>query len=91
MIHIKQDSSRWINQRGFVKEKFLWKAGYGAFSYSRSQLPRATQYIRNQEKHHVKKSFSEEYLELLKMHKVDFSERYVFEPIRLPYLTARSF
>lgn len=82
MQQVKQDSSGWINQKNFIDGRFSWQAGYGAFSYSRSQLPRVIRYIRNQEKHHAQKSFGEEYLELLKMHQVDFNERYVFKPIR---------
>lgn len=82
MQQVKQGSSGWVNQKGFIDGRFSWQAGYGAFSYSKSQLLRVIRYIRNQKKHHAQKSFGEEYLELLKMHQVDFNERYVFKPIR---------
>lgn len=78
---VKQDSSRWINQNKLVKVKFSWQEGYGAFSYSKSQLPRVIKYIRNQQEHHTTKTFREEYLDLLKTHNVDYDERYIFKPI----------
>lgn len=62
---IKHGSSKWINHQGLTVGKFKWQAGYGAFSYSRSQIPIVIKYIKNQEKHHSKKTFVEEYLELL--------------------------
>ncbi|HLR24597.1 MAG TPA: IS200/IS605 family transposase [Fodinibius sp.] len=52
MKQIKQDTSRWINQNELTKNRFSWQAGYGAFSYSKSQLPRVINYIENQEEHH---------------------------------------
>ncbi len=81
MQKVKQDSSRWINHKGFVKGKFSWQAGYGAFSYSKSQIPRVINYIQNQEIHHKKKSFLEEYHNLLKDFKISFDERYIFKPL----------
>jgi REP element-mobilizing transposase RayT len=78
---VKQDSSKWINTRGFVNGRFSWQAGYGAFSYSRSQLPQVIKYIQNQEKHHRKHTFMEEYLALLEAHGIDYDERYIFKPI----------
>ncbi|MCW9708065.1 IS200/IS605 family transposase [Aliifodinibius sp. 1BSP15-2V2] len=51
MKQIKQDSSRWINKNKLSKNRFSWQAGYGAFSYSKSQLPRVINYIKNQEEH----------------------------------------
>lgn len=81
MKQVKQDSSKWINNKGFMAGRFSWQAGYGAFSYSKSQLPNVISYIQNQEKHHQKMTFQEEYLALLKTHMVDFDERFVFKPI----------
>ncbi len=79
---VKGDSSEFINKSGFTKGKFRWQDGYGAFSNSRSQIDAVVKYIVNQQQHHSKKSFIEEYLEILKDHAVDFDERYVFkEPI----------
>lgn len=81
MKQVKQDSSRWINNKGVTNGKFSWQAGYGAFSYSKDQLPRVIQYIQNQEKHHKTYTFQEEYLALLERHSVDFDIRYIFKPI----------
>ncbi|TXE17173.1 IS200/IS605 family transposase [Psychroflexus gondwanensis] len=79
MKQVKQDSSKWINHNNLIKGTFCWQKGYGGFSYSKSQLPRVIKYIQNQEEHHKKKSFKEEYLTLLKTHEVDYDERYIFE------------
>lgn len=65
MQHIKQDSSKWINQKNFVKEKFEWQQGYGAFSYSKSQASRVIAYVQNQEIHHQKITFLDEYKKFL--------------------------
>jgi len=81
MQDVKGDSSKWINERGFVKGKFSWQEGYGAFSYSRSHVGKVIDYIRNQEEHHRKKTFIEEYTELLEKFGVDYDERYVFKPV----------
>jgi putative transposase len=76
---VKSNSSKWINDNRFFPGKFSWQEGYGAFSYSRSQRHNVIQYIMNQEEHHRKTTFREEYLELLKSFEVDFDLRYVFE------------
>ena len=78
---VKQDSSKWINQQGYVQGKFSWQAGYGAFSYSKSQIPRVVRYIQNQKEHHKKKTFREEYLEFLKAFEIDFNEGYIFNEV----------
>lgn len=78
---VKQDSSKWINQQGYVKGRFSWQAGYGAFSYSKSQIPRVVRYIQNQKEHHKKKTFREEYLEFLKAFEIDFNEGYIFKEV----------
>lgn len=78
---VKSESTKWVKGRGFVRGKFQWQEGYGAFSYSRSQVDRVYHYIRNQKEHHRKKSFREEYLQLLKKFNVNFDERYVFKPV----------
>ena len=62
-----------------VKGKFAWQSGYGGFSYSRSQRGKIIQYIMNQEKHHKKRTFREEYLDLLKKFEISFKDEYVFE------------
>ena len=82
MKKIKGDSSKWINQKGFVRGKFSWQAGYGGFTYSKSQLPNVIQYIKNQKEHHKRISFSEEYLNLLKEFEVEYDERYILKNIK---------
>ena len=81
MLKIKQGTSEWINKERFSQFKFQWQEGYGAFSYSKSQLPNVVNYINNQEKHHAKRSFREEYLDLLKKFEVGYNERYIFDDV----------
>lgn len=78
MKYIKQDSSKWINQSKFSQTHFEWQEGYGAFSYSKSQLLTVVNYIQNQEAHHKKKTFREEYLDFLEKFEVDFDEKFYF-------------
>ncbi|MDZ7722038.1 MAG: IS200/IS605 family transposase [candidate division KSB1 bacterium] len=78
---IKGCSSTWINERRLACGKFGWQAGYGAFSYSHSQINNVATYIKNQEKHHRKKSFRTEYIEFLDNFNVDYSDRYIFYDI----------
>jgi putative transposase len=81
MQDIKGDSSRWINEHRFVKGRFSWQEGYGAFSYSKSHVPRVIKYIQNQEIHHRKKSFIDEYIKMLDDFGVDYNDRYIFKPV----------
>ena len=81
MQDIKGDSSKWIKQKGFVKVRFAWQEGYGAFSYSKSHVDSVIDYIKNQDIHHRKKTFIEEYHDFLEKFEVDYDERYVFEPV----------
>jgi len=76
---IKGGSSKWINEKGFVKGKFRWQSGYGAFSYSRSHIDRVVKYIQRQEEHHKRKTFKEEYIALLKAFEVDHNEKFLFQ------------
>jgi len=76
---VKTNSSKWINENRFVNGKFAWQEGYGAFSYSRSQRDNVIKYIINQEKHHRKRTFRQEYLDLLEKFQIDFDDHYVFE------------
>ena len=76
---IKRDSSKWINKKKFVKGKFNWQAGYGAFSYSHSQINQVVKYINNQEERHKTKTFREEYLLLLKKFKIKYDNRYILQ------------
>ena len=81
---IKRCSSMFINTNKWVVGKFEWQAGYGAFSYSKSQIENVYKYIENQELHHKKKTFREEYIELLKKFEVEFDVKYIFEDVMLP-------
>ena|SRR5229473_4037675 len=72
---IKANSSKWMNEHG---RGFAWQEGYGAFAVSASKLDAVAKYIRNQEKHHQKISFEDEFLALLKKHGVAFDLKYVF-------------
>lgn len=78
MKDIKSGSSKWINESKLVKGKFEWQEGYGAFSYSSSQIDDVVKYIENQGEHHRKRTFREEYVDFLQKFKVDYDERYVF-------------
>ncbi len=78
---IKGSSSGWINKKGFINGKFTWQESYGAFSYSHSHIDRVIKYIQNQEHHHKKKTFAEEYLELLKRYNIDYNERYILQDV----------
>jgi REP element-mobilizing transposase RayT len=72
---LKVNSSRWMSEHGM---RFAWQEGYGAFSVSVSNTPAVANYIRNQEDHHRKITFEEEYLTLLKKHEIPFDPKYVF-------------
>jgi len=76
---IKAGSSKFINDKKLIKGKFSWQEGFGVFSYSRSQIDTVIKYIQNQEKHHNKKSFKEEYIELLERFAIEYDEKYLFE------------
>jgi putative transposase len=76
---IKANSSKWINLNRFVRGKFQWQEGFGAFSYSQSHLSNIISYINNQQAHHSKKTFKEEYLDFLKKFMVEFDDKYLFE------------
>ena len=75
---VKADSSEWINKEGFMRAKFHWQEGYGAFSHSKSQINSVVQYIHNQQVHHKKVGFLDEYVKMLTDFGVDFDERYLF-------------
>ena len=78
---IKTGSSAFIKRQGWVKGRFNWQEGYGAFSYSRSQLDAVIRYIQNQQKHHARKTFRQEYVELLKRFEIDYDDKFLFKPI----------
>ena len=76
---IKAGSSKFINDKHWVKGKFNWQEGFGAFSYSKSQIDNVIKYILNQREHHKKKTFKEEYIEFLKKFTIEYDEKYLFE------------
>ena len=79
MSIVKASSSKWINEQRFVKGKFQWQSGYGAFSYSRSQRDKVINYIMTQEQHHHVKVFKDEYIEMLTGFEVAYEKKYLFE------------
>jgi putative transposase len=82
MYEVKRSSSLWINEKKFIRTKFSWQEGFGAFSYSKSQIPDIADYIANQEAHHKTRSFMEEYKSFLELYGIDYDKRYVFKPIK---------
>lgn len=79
--NIKNESSKWINTNQLCDSKFQWQEGFGAFSYSKSQINTVIKYIQNQELHHSKKSFIEEYVTFLDAFEVDWDEQYIFKEL----------
>ena len=78
---IKSGSTNFINRERWVRGRFNWQEGFGAFSYSHSQLSTVIRYIQNQQRHHCKRSFHDEYVRLLDRFDVPYDERYIFKPI----------
>jgi len=76
---VKAGSSNFINENRWIHGKFNWQEGFGAFSYSRNQIDTVIKYIANQEEHHKKTSFKEEYIDFLKTYEVEYDENYLFE------------
>jgi len=76
---IKANSSKWINEKRMVKGKFHWQEGFGAFSSTQSQLDTIIAYINNQENHHQKKTFKDEYFDFLQKFNIEYDEKYLFE------------
>jgi putative transposase len=75
---IKANSTKWINTRKFTQQRFSWQEGFGAFSYSHSHLDRVIAYVNNQEEHHKKQTFKDEYVGLLKKFEMRYEEEYLF-------------
>ncbi len=75
---IKSNSSKFINEQKYLRTKFNWQEGFGAFSYSHSQLTTVIKYINNQLEHHKKRTFADEYKEFLKKFNIEYDEKYVF-------------
>jgi hypothetical protein len=76
---IKNNSSNFINKNQFIKSKFSWQEGYGAFSYAHSQIKNVYNYIANQEQHHNQVTFKDEYFDLLHKFDIENDEKYLFD------------
>ncbi|NSW93515.1 MAG: IS200/IS605 family transposase [Bacteroidales bacterium] len=81
MQDIKGDSSKWINEKRYINGRFSWQEGYGAFSYSRSDISKVIQYINDQLIHHRMKDFDQEYQDLLDEFGIEYDERYLFKKV----------
>ncbi|HSR16848.1 MAG TPA: IS200/IS605 family transposase, partial [Ignavibacteriaceae bacterium] len=81
MKELKRCSTNFINEQNWIRGNFSWQNGYGAFSYSRSQLSKVIKYIENQEKHHERKTFMEEYIQMLQKFEVEYDEKFIFEDV----------
>jgi putative transposase len=81
MKTVKAKSSKYINDNKLTQERFEWQEGYGVFSYSQSQVDKVYDYIQNQEAHHQKQTFREEYLEFLKKFRIEYDQQYIFHEL----------
>ena len=79
MEQVKSGSSKWINEKKFILGKFNWQDGFGAFTYSKSQIDKVVKYVLDQPEHHKKQSFKNEYVLLLQKFEIDYDPKYVFE------------
>jgi putative transposase len=81
MQKVKVESSKWINDHSLCEHPFAWQEGYGAFSYAKSQVNNVIRYIQNQEKHHQKECFLDEYRRFLTLFEIEWDERYIFKEL----------
>ena len=81
MKTVKAKSSKYINDHNLTKERFEWQEGYGVFSYRHRDVDQMYKYIQNQEVHHQKQSFKDEYLDLLKEFEIGYDDQYVFQEL----------
>lgn len=79
--HVKAKSSKWVNESHLLTHRFEWQRGFGAFSYSQSHVARVYNYINNQERHHNKEKFIEEYIRMLQAFNVNYDDRYLFNEL----------
>ncbi len=77
--HLKTETSRWVKKQPSGAKSFTWQAGYGAFSVSQSNLDRVVAYVEQQEKHHRKRTYQDEFRELCRKHNLEIDERYVWD------------
>ena len=82
MKAVKARASKYINDKKLTKRRFEWQRGYGVFSYSQSHIDNVYKYIQNQEKHHKKVTFRDEYLDLLNKFNIQYDEQYIFSPLQ---------
>ena len=80
--NVKSESTKWINGQGFSRSPFAWQEGYGAFSYGKSQVNDVVRYIQNQEVHHHKETFLEEYRKFIIAFEVEWDEAYIFSALQ---------
>jgi putative transposase len=81
MKTVKAKASKYINDHSLTPRRFEWQDGYGVFSYSQSQVDAVFKYIQNQEAHHKKQTFRDEYLDFLKKFEVEYDEQYIFQDL----------
>lgn len=81
MKNEKAKSSKWVNENKLLKHRFEWQVGFGSFSYSRSHIDAVYKYIQNQERHHHKQCFKEEYIEMLERYGVEYDLKFIFEDL----------
>lgn len=79
MEQVKSGSSKWMNNKKFILGKFNWQDGFGAFTYSKSQIDKVVKYVLDQPEHHKKQSFKNEYVLLLQKFEIDYDPKYVFD------------
>lgn len=77
--NVKAESTKWIKENKFCKSAFAWQEGFGAFSYSKTHVDNVIRYIQNQEVHHQKENFPDEYRKMLKTFEIEYEEKYVFK------------
>ncbi len=78
---VKAKSSKYINDHALTPERFEWQEGYGVFSYSQSSVDAMYKYIQNQEEHHKKQTFKDEYQNFLKKYQVAYDDQYLFQQL----------
>jgi REP element-mobilizing transposase RayT len=79
--NVKTESSKWIKDQNLRAHPFAWQEGYGAFSYSKSQVPDVVRYVKNQETHHRKEVFLDEYRKMLTAFDIEWDEQYIFKEL----------
>lgn len=79
--NVKAKSSKWVNENSLCNSRFEWQKGFGAFSYSNGQMEVVYKYVHDQENHHKKTTFRDEYINILRKYKVAFDDKYLFEDL----------